>query len=949
MSFSVGSLVEARGREWIVLPGSDDRLVRVRPLGGSDEETTGIDLGVETVEPAQFELPDPANVGDHRYSRLLRDAVRLSSRAAVGPFRSFGRIAVDPRPYQLVPLLLGLKLDPVRLLIADDVGIGKTIEACLIGRELLDRGEIQRLAVLCPPHLAEQWQTELKEKFHIDAELVLPSTVGRLERNRHLGLGQSIFDVYPYVVVSMDYIKSDRRRDEFVRTCPEFVIVDEAHTCAFGYEQRGGRHQRHELVKQLVAHPDRHMVFVTATPHSGKEASFRSLLSFLNPEFADLPEDLTGPQNEYHRRHLAQYFVQRRRADIRHYMKTDTSFPDREEAEATYQLSPDYKALFDRVLDYARETVQDPEGGQHRKRVRWWSALALLRSLGSSPAAAASTLRNRAPVADAETLDEIDEIGRETVLDAATEDATEGVDVAPGGNPGDDESENVRRRLLEMARQAEQLEGDGDNKLQEAVKLVKSFLKDDYHPILFCRYIPTVEYVARELRQRLPNDVEVAAVTGNLPPADREARVLELSQSPKRVLVCTDCLSEGINLQTYFDAVMHYDLSWSPTRHEQREGRVDRFGQERSPVRVLTFYSVNNQIDGIVLDVLINKHKTIRSSTGVSVPIPIDTNAVVEAIFEGLLLREQGGTPVDQLLPGLDEYLAPKKDELHSEWEDAANREKRSRTMFAQESIKADEVAQWLQEMRRALGTPDVVRNFMVDAWRAHGAAATVESDDHVRFEIQEMPRALKDALQLRDVESLRASFASSSSDADVYLQRTHPVVENTASYLIDTALDEHADGIARRAGAIRTRSVETRITLLLLRFRYEIQTKLRDGTERQQLAEESQLLAFQGAPDKAVWLAPADAEELLSASPDANIAPELAESFVRRVVEGIDDLQPHLEATIKQRAQDLLESHRHVRASADMRHVSYKVDPKLPPDVLGIYVFLPIQGEVSS
>ncbi|MFB6274389.1 MAG: SNF2-related protein, partial [Salinibacter sp.] len=173
-------------------------------------------------------------------------AVRLSSRAAVGPFRSFGRIAVDPRPYQLVPLLLGLKLDPVRLLIADDVGIGKTIEACLIGRELLDRGEIQRLAVLCPPHLAEQWQTELKEKFHIDAELVLPSTVGRLERNRHLGLGQSIFDVYPYVVVSMDYIKSDRRRDEFVRTCPEFVIVDEAHTCAFGYEQRGGRHQRHE-------------------------------------------------------------------------------------------------------------------------------------------------------------------------------------------------------------------------------------------------------------------------------------------------------------------------------------------------------------------------------------------------------------------------------------------------------------------------------------------------------------------------------------------------------------------------------------------------------------------------------------------------------------------------------------------------------------------------------
>jgi len=102
---------------------------------------------------------------------LLREAARLSTRAAAGPFRSFARIAVEPRPYQLVPLMMALRLDPVRLLIADDVGIGKTIEAALVARELLDRGEIQRLAVLCPPHLAEQWQKELAEKFHIETEL----------------------------------------------------------------------------------------------------------------------------------------------------------------------------------------------------------------------------------------------------------------------------------------------------------------------------------------------------------------------------------------------------------------------------------------------------------------------------------------------------------------------------------------------------------------------------------------------------------------------------------------------------------------------------------------------------------------------------------------------------------------------------------------------------------
>ncbi len=134
--------------------------------------------------------------GDYRSCRLLRDAVRLGFRSSAGPFRSFARIGVEPRPYQLVPLLMALKLDPVRLLIADDVGIGKTIEACLIARELIDRGEVRRLAVLCPPQLAEQWQGELSRKFHIDAELVLPSTATRLDR--HCRVGQSLFEVFPF-------------------------------------------------------------------------------------------------------------------------------------------------------------------------------------------------------------------------------------------------------------------------------------------------------------------------------------------------------------------------------------------------------------------------------------------------------------------------------------------------------------------------------------------------------------------------------------------------------------------------------------------------------------------------------------------------------------------------------------------------------------------------------
>ncbi|MEI7849186.1 MAG: ATP-dependent helicase, partial [Chloroflexota bacterium] len=187
--FTVGSLVKARGREWVVLPESDEETLVVRPLGGTDDEIAGIYLPLETVTSAQFDLPDPTKVGDYRSARLLRDAVRLGFRSSAGPFRSFARLAFEPRPYQLVPLMIALKLDPVRLMISDDVGIGKTIEAGLIARELLDRGEVERFAILCPPQLAEQWKAELREKFNIEAELVLPGTAARLERG--LSLGQS--------------------------------------------------------------------------------------------------------------------------------------------------------------------------------------------------------------------------------------------------------------------------------------------------------------------------------------------------------------------------------------------------------------------------------------------------------------------------------------------------------------------------------------------------------------------------------------------------------------------------------------------------------------------------------------------------------------------------------------------------------------------------------------
>jgi len=955
-AFAPGSLVRARGREWVVLPDSADDLLVLRPIGGSNDEVTGILSSIEEVIPATFSWPDPTHPGDFRSASLLRQALRLGFRSSAGPFRSFGSIAVEPRPYQLVPLLMALRQETTRLLIADSIGIGKTVEALLIASELLETGAANRLAVLCPPHLAVQWQREMAEKFHIDAELVLPSTAPRLERS--CAVGQTLFELHPYVIVSTDYIKAERRRAEFLRTCPELVIIDEAHTCVVDAGNRSTRHQRHELVAGLAADPKRHLVLVTATPHSGIEGAFRSLLTLLDPDFANLPDDLSGAGNEARRRRLAEHLLQRRRADLADYLAEDTPFPEREDAEATYALDPDYRKLFERALAYARETVRDTTGGHHRQRVRWWSALALLRSLASSPAAASATLRARAETAATATADEADELGRRNILDVGEDDSTEGVDVVSGADPTastestgeepepDSDGARTRRRLLEMARLAESLEGPKDAKMAKALTLVDSLVADGYHPIVFCRFIPTADYVAEALRRhftsRQGEPVEVVSVTGTLAPAEREARVLVLTETPKRVLVATDCLSEGINLQEHFDAVLHYDLAWSPTRHEQREGRVDRFGQPAERVRVITYYGVDNQIDGIVLDVLLRKHRQIRKSLGVAVPVPSAGGDVMEAIFEGLLLRERHGADSSQLTL-FDDISGPKVEQLQLEWDDAAEAERRSQTMFAQQTIKVDEVAKELAAARDAVGSSTDVEAFVRSAVTAYGGVVADAAGGAATVVLDAASTAVRDAVrgQTRFLARFRLPLRS---DNEVYLSRTHPFVEGLASFVLNSALDNLGEGRAARCGAIRTGAVDRRTTMLLVRNRFDIVTT-RSDSDRVLLAEDAGVLAFAGSADDPEWLGSASVTPLLDAVPSANIAAEQASRFIEAVVANSGTLAEHLATEAGHRANELLATHRRVRTQSQVRGVRYRVSAHVPPDVLGVYVLLPDTG----
>ena len=474
MNFTPGDLVRARGREWVALPSPGDGLLALRPLSGNENDIVVLapNLEITPVEAARFDLPEDARATVQSKATLLADALRLTLRRGAGPFRSAAQLTFEPRTYQLVPLLMALRLRVPRLLIADDVGIGKTIEAGLILRELMDRGEVDAFSVLCPPHLVDQWVIELKERFGIDTVAVTSGTAARLERN--LPLAQTLFDAYPHTVVSLDYIKAEKRRDGFARACPNFVIVDEAHACVGTHK---GKQQRFDLLQGLARDPERGMILLTATPHSGDEEAFARLLSLIDPEFGTVNFD-----NPRYRERLARHFVQRRRIDlISDEWDENRSFPKHETTEYSYRLNEAHRAFQDAVLDYCFSVVSNAGDGQKDRRLAFWGTLALMRCVGSSPAAALSALRNRASREDERLEPQIyDEDG----------DDEDAVDIEPNTVFASDTA------LENLIAQAQDLLVSDDSKLLALVKALKPLVKAGANPVVFCRYLATA--IARQ-------------------------------------------------------------------------------------------------------------------------------------------------------------------------------------------------------------------------------------------------------------------------------------------------------------------------------------------------------------------------------------------------------------------------------------------------------------------
>ena len=340
----------------------------------------------------------------------------------------------------------------------------------------------------------------------------------------------------------------------------------------------------------------------------------------------------------------------------------------------------------------------------------------------SSPAAAKQAFQNREEglkgmAAEPEEVDEdllsresLDPLSEGGVLDITPESAT---DLSKS-----DLSKTDRANLREFLQRAEEIASSNqDSKIEKAAEIILDWLKKGHHPIVFCRFVATAKYVSEQLQLRIANKYatfRATAVSGETGgDEEREAAIAALVESDRRVLVATDCLSEGVNLQEHFDSVLHYDLPWNPNRLEQREGRVDRFGQPKSEVRAVVLFSEDNPIDGVVLNVLIRKARQIYQDLGISVPVPSDSEsvvkAVVKAVFEGWR-----GQDAQQLRLDLPEVNTVKT--LHENWQRNADREERRRSRFAQHTIDPDEVAREIEATDSVLGDPEAVRHFMLNA-----------------------------------------------------------------------------------------------------------------------------------------------------------------------------------------------------------------------------------------
>ncbi|HVU65753.1 MAG TPA: DISARM system SNF2-like helicase DrmD [Ktedonobacteraceae bacterium] len=639
-----------------------------------------IEPGARVIEETQ--LPQPGRFDPPQRLDTFLHAVRWGAassadvRALQAPFRS----GIELEEYQLDPVARAIQMPRANLLIADDVGLGKTIEAGLVAQELIIRHRARRILIVCPASLQVQWREQMLSKFGLDFHIIDSQAIHELRISR--GLQVNPWTHFPRLITSLDFLKRERPMrlfNEVVEGRPVFprkfdlLILDEAHNVApAGRGQYAVDSLRTRAIRRLVPHFE-HKLFLSATPHNGYPESFAALLELLdNQRFTRRVK----PENNQ----LKTIMVRRLKKELPTRFDGSKRFAEREIKALEVEYTPQERQVHAWLQEYTLGRVNQAQqrGDQTELFAMEFVAMLLKKRLFSSPAAFASTLAKHA-----QTLGELrrtsrgsrksemgilrsrmekieEESADDEELDEATEDAL--AEVAPLFQAATSREQELLER---MANWAEQAQVQADSKALRLLEELRTLLKpggvwSQERVIIFTEYRDTqkwlYELLAREgLAEPGPDgQPRVQMLYGGMSTDDRErikaAFQTHPADAPVRVLLATDAASEGIDLQNYCSRLIHYEIPWNPNRLEQRNGRVDRHGQQAAQVDICHFVSSKyrqqagldrDQLDDdlVFLHQAAEKVNQIREDLGSVGPV------IAQQVEEAMLGRRR--TPLD--------------------------------------------------------------------------------------------------------------------------------------------------------------------------------------------------------------------------------------------------------------------------------------------------------------
>ncbi len=684
-------LVEVEYLDDCQFPTSDQLLWEV--------ETTARVLGATSLPAVDANRPDSPGaiqsfVNAHRWTRLNR--LRASEAIEDEPLLGVWNSAIQVHPYQIEPVLRALQMPRVALLLADGVGLGKTIQAGLVLEELLLRRRIRRILVLCPAMLCRQWQYELRRKFSLDFQIIDSDSTFQLRRR--LGIDTNPWKAFPRIITSMDYLRQPDVLQQFLQASGagpdaeadprvasahaawDLLIVDECHHFA---PQGGNRASHRTKMLREIRFLFEHRLFCSATPHNGRTVSFTGLMELLDP----IRFQMTVEMDDQDRANLREVRVRRLKDDINRQSLRPPFADQKEPVALPVKLSAQEVELYAALREYRKHG--QAALGQASAQERWLGQFIyslLTKRLLSCPYAFARTwwrhLEEEAPEEPA-TLFDMAKVSAERAEEQARSDDERSVleeDTARYGGAWfrskgrtlDGLQRRVNAALEKLGYDRQTAEDAGklpdlarrsDSKTEALVAWIKKNLfqggklRDDERAIVFTEYKETLYYLEQRLLQEGFDKNTLRLLYGGMSADQFEAvkGEFEDKDSQARLLLATDAASEGINLQEQCRYVVHYDIPWSPSRLQQRNGRVSRHGQVRD-VYVHYFRSDEDEDMDFLFHVA-QKVEQVRQDLG-----------SVERIFDAAIQRHFQGKPTSVQQVGLfvDQQigLSPERQEL---------------------------------------------------------------------------------------------------------------------------------------------------------------------------------------------------------------------------------------------------------------------------------------------